>query len=340
MTDTKSTRPRGLVLVGVGVVVLLLVVATGGLLVARAKHVGPWERDPQDLNRYATQGGYADPDSGAAQAARQATADGDARSADVFGRLAAVPSGIWLTPEQYPAGQVGPYVSSVLAAADEQDAVATLVVYGVPDRDCSGGYSAGGLAEDEYAPWVQEIASAASGHDSAVVVLEPDALAATVACGDEKGRVALIGDAVARMSDAGVTTYVDGGHSNWVTPGDMARLLREVGVGKIRGFATNVANFQTDLDEQSYAERVSELSGGGHFVIDTGRNGKGSTDDWCNPPGRAFGTMPGYVDDGSRLDAFVWVKPPGESDGECGGGPTAGEFWPQRALEMASESGW
>jgi endoglucanase len=111
-------------------------------------------------------------------------------------------------------------------------------------------------------------------------------------------------------------------------------------VESVRGFATNVANYQTDDDERDYAGRLSRLLGGAHFVVDSGRNGNGSTSSWCNPAGRAYGTEPGYVDDGTALDAFVWVKPPGESDGECGGGPPAGEFWPERALRMAETSGW
>jgi endoglucanase len=77
-----------------------------------------------------------------------------------------------------------------------------------------------------------------------------------------------------------------------------------------------------------------------HYVIDSGRNGRGSTDQWCNPPGRAFGREPASVADGTGLDAFLWVKPPGESDGDCEGGPPAGAFWPERAMELAAASGW
>ena len=139
-----------------------------------------------------------------------------------------------------------------------------------------------------------------------------------------------------------MTTYVDGGHSSWVEPAELADLLEQVGVRDVRGFATNVSNFQTDSDEQAYAEELSGLLGGAHYVIDSGRNGVGSTDEWCNPAGRAFGTEPvvAGANDPAHQDAYLWVKPPGESDGECGGGPPAGEFWPERALEMAATSGW
>ena len=34
-------------------------------------------------------------------------------------------------------------------------------------------------------------------------------------------------------------------------------------------------------------------------------------------------------------DAFLWVKTPGESDGTCNGGPRAGEWWADYALELS-----
>ncbi|MFI5427363.1 glycoside hydrolase family 6 protein [Aeromicrobium sp. UC242_57] len=74
-------------------------------------------------------------------------------------------------------------------------------------------------------------------------------------------------------------------------------------------------------------------------VIDTSRNGAGSNGEWCNPSGRALGPEPQAGTAGS-LDAYLWIKPPGESDGECGGGPPAGEFWTERALELAANAGW
>jgi len=46
------------------------------------------------------------------------------------------------------------------------------------------------------------------------------------------------------------------------------------------------------------------------------------------------------VEDGSALDAFVWLKNPGESDGACHGGPEAGQWFEERALEMARNAAW
>lgn len=289
-----------------------------------------------DGNPFATGPMYADPGSRTALAAY---ASSDSERSRVFTRLAETPTGIWLTPEQYPPGQVGPYVDTVVAAAADAGAVPTFVVYGIPDRDCTGGFSAGGLSAGQYRPWVQEIATALDG-SRGVVVLEPDALASALECARRDERVDLISGAVDGLRSAGVATYVDGGHSHWVDPAALAPLLQEVGVESVRGFATNVANYQTDADERRYADQISALVGGAHYVIDSGRNGYGSTDDWCNPPGRSFGREPAPVDDGTGLDAYLWVKPPGESDGTCGGGPPAGEFWADRAMELAAASGW
>ena len=298
--------------------------------------------DAQAVNPYADHAGYPDPNSHTAQAVEQATADGDTDAEAVFTRLAGIPQGIWLTPEEYPAGQVGPFVSGIVAAADDADEVPTFVVYGIPDRDCSGGFSGGGLPADQYLAWVGEIAAAAGAGDRAVAILEPDAVATALECDRIDERIRLIGDAVDELKKQNVTTYVDGGHSNWIAPADLADLLEQVGVRDVRGFATNVSNFQTDQDEQSYAEQLSAILGGAHYVIDSGRNGVGATDDWCNPPGRAFGTEPVAAgeNDPEHQDAYLWVKPPGESDGECGSGPPAGDFWTERALEMAATSGW
>jgi len=35
------------------------------------------------------------------------------------------------------------------------------------------------------------------------------------------------------------------------------------------------------------------------------------------------------------VDAFLWIKIPGESDGTCQGCPPAGTWWPAYALGLA-----
>ncbi|MEW2037650.1 glycoside hydrolase family 6 protein, partial [Streptomyces sp. NPDC005534] len=38
------------------------------------------------------------------------------------------------------------------------------------------------------------------------------------------------------------------------------------------------------------------------------------------------------------VDAYLWIKRPGESDGTCKGGPKAGEWWADYALRLAKAS--
>lgn len=57
---------------------------------------------------------------------------------------------------------------------------------------------------------------------------------------------------------------------------------------------------------------------------------------WCNPPGRQLGSVPQVLDD--RGDMGLWVKAPGESDGDCGvgAGTSVGEFSPLIATKLIS----
>ncbi|MFW6775277.1 glycoside hydrolase family 6 protein [Nocardioides sp. CPCC 205120] len=300
----------------------------------------PWS-DPQGANPFADRDLYTWPGSQAAAAAGTVEAQGRTDDAATLRRLADVPTAIWLTPEAHGRGEVGAHVRGIVADASDADEVAVFVVYGVTDRDCTGQLSAGGLPPEEYAPWVGEIASAlGSGDGAAVAVLEPDGLAATFECGNTDQRVDLLAGALGSLLDAGVPTYVDAGHSDWRPADEMADLLRRVGVDEARGFATNVAGYQADTDETRYAEELSGLLDGAHYVTDSGRNGAPSTSEWCNPDARLLGREPAAVDDGSAQDADLWVKPPGESDGTCNGGPDAGVFWVERALSMAAATGW
>jgi endoglucanase len=122
--------------------------------------------------------------------------------------------------------------------------------------------------------------------------------------------------------------------------------LRASGVGQADGFALNVGNFYGTDTTIRYGTSLSRQLGGAHFVIDTGRNGNGPapvpTDGapkWCNPPGRALGQRPTGVTRQPRVDAYLWVKPPGDSDGPCRrGAPVAGQWWTAYALGLVKRS--
>lgn len=121
---------------------------------------------------------------------------------------------------------------------------------------------------------------------------------------------------------------------------DLVDPLFKAGLARADGFALNVSNFQPDATARAYGAKISQGTSGKHFVIDTSRNGDGPlpgdrAQAWCNPPGRALGTPPTDRTGDPLVDAYLWVKRPGESDGTCRGGPSAGTWWPDYALGLA-----
>lgn len=264
-------------------------------------------------------------------------ASADEKAATEF--LAAQPTAYWLTPELDPIDKVWDRIAHLAAEAREQDAALAVVVYGLPGRDC-GNHSAGGLDPDSYVQWTDLIGRALRNAQDVqkIVLLEPDSLALAPECGNLQERIPQLAGAVDRIAGVNTWIYLDGGHSSWLPAEQMADLIRDVGrLDKVRGFVTNVSNYQTTSAEFDYAHRVSELLGGAHAIVDTSRNGAGPAGaEWCNPPGRLVGDPGGtYGDD--VVDTNLWVKPPGESDGECNGGPAAGVWWPDAAVELTRE---
>ncbi len=100
------------------------------------------------------------------------------------------------------------------------------------------------------------------------------------------------------------------------------------------------------------------------FVVDTSRNGQGpwappagvypDAQDWCNPPDRGLGPRPTLTPGEALVAAYLWIKIPGESDGECTRGlgpagttvdpewglvdPGAGDWFPEMALQLTANA--
>lgn len=252
--------------------------------------------------------------------------------------LAAQPTAYWLTPERDPIDAAGERITALAAEARKQSASLALVVYGLPERDC-GNHSAGGLDEADYDEWTTEIATAlASARVPVAVILEPDSLALATECGNLDARVPQLQRVIEKLQLPQTWIYLDGGHSNWHPAAETARLLQLVGLDGVRGFALNVSNFNATADEVAYAHAVAAAAGvTTHAIVDTSRNGAGSNGEWCNPAGRAVGEVTGSIGD-DVVDTNLWIKPPGESDGPCNGGPAAGAWWPAAAVELTREA--
>ena len=226
-----------------------------------------------------------------------------------------------------------------VARAVAADAVAAgqtplFVVYAIPGRDC-GLYSAGGLPEEQYLGFAAKVGEAVAGSD-AWVILEPDALPQLGDCDGQGDRVGLLSGAAKALDNAGARVFLDVGHSTWLSVGEAVARMERVGLQNLSGFATNTSNYNSTADEQAWADQISDQTGL-PYVVDTSRNGNGPNGEWCNPRGRAIGEKPAAQGAG-HLVATVWTKVPGESDGTCNGGPAAGQWWEEIALELVANA--
>ncbi|WP_300683252.1 glycoside hydrolase family 6 protein [Nocardioides sp.] len=271
---------------------------------------------------------YVDPSTQTATAAAD-----DARYAEI----AAVPQAFWFT-DWTTSATIEAKLGAYIGAADAAGRLPVAVLYRIPDRDC-GGYATGGAGDAaEYQAWIAGAAAAVRGRP-VILLLEPDSVGQLASCGAD--RVALLRQAVDTLSATGAWLYLDGGHSNWWSPTVMAERLESIGIEKTRGFFTNVANYRSTAAETTYAQKVlSALARRGieglHYVIDTGRNGATVPGDaHCNVPQARLGARPRMVFDG-KLDGYLWIKAPAESDGRCHGGPTTG-FWGALALSLLGQ---
>jgi len=187
-----------------------------------------------------------------------------------------------------------------------------------------------------------------------ILVIEPDSLANMVTnmnvpkCqGAASTYKELTVYALKQLNLPHVAMYMDAGHAGWLGwPANIgpaadlfAQIYKDAGApASVRGLATNVANYNAwslssapsyttpnpTFDEKRYVEAFSPLLRANgfpaQFIVDQGRSGKQPTGQlewghWCNAVGTGFGTRPTTNTGSSLVDAFVWVKPGGESDG-------------------------
>ncbi|MEI9939492.1 MAG: glycoside hydrolase family 6 protein [Pseudomonadota bacterium] len=259
--------------------------------------------------------------------------------AAILDKIAKQPQALWLGEWN---SNIYRTVEYNIQQAKAEGATAAFIAYNLPHRDC-GQESAGGLkTADHYKRWIRRIAAAT--HDDAVIfILEPDAIGLLkkdncLSADQQTERLALIKDAVwVLRKNPKAIVYIDSGHAHWEPAPVFAERLKPAGIEDANGFSLNTSNYVSTEENVAFGKKISALVGGAHFVIDTSRNGAGSAPDnaWCNPPGRKIGKPPTTTTNDPLIDGFLWLKRPGESDGECNGGPKAGVFWIEQALDMA-----
>jgi cellulose 1,4-beta-cellobiosidase len=226
------------------------------------------------------------------------------------------------------------------------------------------------------------------------VVLEPDSLpnlvtnSAVPACAAaEQIYRRGVAYAIAQLSLPNVYVYMDAAHAGWLGwPKNLpraAQLFKEViemagGPDRIRGFALNVSNYnpprdpkgakkaspdEPSQDEIGYAEDLAKAMAklgipNKGFIIDTSRSGKAyirsSPGNWCNVKGAGLGERPRAAP-APNVDAYLWVKTPGESDGTADpkaarfdencvsdeampGAPEAGELFAPYLIDLAKNA--
>ena len=302
--------------------------------------------DPEPANPLAGSTLWVDPQSAAALAEQQLRAAGDATAADGLGPISSQPVATWLVNDDPTA-----LARRVTQAAAVSGQLPVLVLYHRPGRDC-GSYSAGGAGEQSsYLAWVRTVADAIADQ-RALVIVEPDAIPQALSgqCaqdGDAAATYAMLAAAVDLLAaHENTLVYLDAGHPGWIADSSaLAGALRASGAARADGFSLNVSNFATTTDNQAYGDALSAALGGQQYVVDVSRNGRGAPDAdpagidaWCNPSGVALGQNPRIGPDRARAVAFLWIKEPGASDGNCRDGePPAGQFWPAYALRLIQQ---
>jgi len=275
-------------------------------------------------------------------AAAQAKASGHLAEAQQLLAIANTPAGIWA------AGQAGEMqeVRHVTLAAGRLHQIPVIVAYNLPDRDACGRLSGGNrISESGYSAWVRQLA-AAIGTGKAIVIVEPDGLPDIIkhclSPAVSAQRYRLLRYAMRTLTALpGTQVYLDAGNPGmFAKPGLLAGPLTRAGALLGRGFSANVSNFQWTGLTVSWSRKLERALGHhSQAVVDTSRNGNGpytgsQMPQWCNPPGRALGPQPGLDPGPAGIAAYLWIKDPGASDGQCNGGPAAGQYWPQYAVGL------
>lgn len=290
----------------------------------------------------------------------EGTANAHPTEASSIRKVAAYPTAVWLDSVETAKSVASTLQSATQQGSNGKPVVTVFVIYDLPNRDCSARSSGGELTvesggEARYrTEFIDKIASHFSRFPDQriVAIVEPDSLPnlatnmSVAKCAQSEATYRnSIAYAVSKLAMPNVTLYLDAGHAGWLgwngNRTKIAQIFKDVltragGADKIRGFATNVSNFNTLSgsegkqlgpanpcpDELSYVTKLSEeLRKVGiinkQFIIDTSRNGvpvRTSWGQWCNIKGAGLGQRP-QAAPAPQIDAYFWIKPPGDSDG-------------------------
>ena len=307
-------------------------------------------QNPLDLSVTPTDGNplsgapfFVDPQSAAAQAAQQYPAiETIAREpgAERFGSFSYGSNGV---PNIQTA--VSAYLSR--AQVEQPGTVPMMSTYQLVDGHC-GHWADPPSTVAAYHNFIDGFA-AGIGSYRAVLFLEMDSII-TMPCLSGHGQA--VREAELRYAINTLTAdcphlvvYLDAGAADALPARLAAKFLRASGVADIQGFFLNATHYDWTSNEIRYGEQISRLTGGKHFVINTGENGQGplrprdivhqGMEVLCNPPGRGLGPLPSTSTGYRNVDMFAWMSRPGESGGACRpGAPPTAVYWPAYALML------
>jgi endoglucanase len=281
---------------------------------------------------------FVDPDSEAAVAARRYPAIGVIASQPGTARFGA-----------FSGPDVDLWISRYLerAAVQQPGTVPLLATYRLVDGHC-GNYTPSASEVAGYHDFIDKVAAGIGSYPS-VMFLEMDSLI-TTPCLSATGlsvRLAELHYALDTLTSQcpHLVVYMDAGAGDAIPAGQTARMLLRAGIAEAQGFFLNSTHFDWTSNEIRFGEQVSRLTGGKHFVVNTGDNGRGplvppdpvhqGNEVLCNPAGRGLGPKPTTATGFANVDAFAWTTNPGESGGACvPGAPPTGVYWPAYALML------
>lgn len=234
-------------------------------------------------------------------------------------------------------GDYSATLSQLVAKCSESSRL-SLVVYGIPNKDCETGYSSsGGTVKDstDYLAFLNTLTSTV-GDRKALYVLEPDAvglLAKEGGCGEAAGYRDNLKTAIKELSgNPNAEIYLDIGYWMLQWPDNLSRValvFKELATaGTIKGVTINTSNYRSNAELSTLCSNFQEAVGSTayHCIVDTSRNyNEPSSTEWCNVRSAGIGHPPTSETGYSNLDYFMWIKPPGESDGACSDGSHTSE---------------